>query len=145
MPYSVHEDRTPNFNSRQMIKISVRKAILLILTVTGLAGFTGSLSAQEALSVSRSYRSLAMGHTGIASANDSAALFYNPAILANVKGWWLDYSAWTLETSDGFTATEYTPMMVSPVFPYIKSDGIITVIKAPFCPRITLISGVMPG
>jgi hypothetical protein len=107
-----------------MMMKRVRQAILLILTAIGLAGFPGSLSAQEALSVSRSYRSLAMGHTGIASANDSAALFYNPAILANVKGWWLDYSAWTLETSDGFTASEYTPMMVSPVFPYIRSEGI---------------------
>ena len=62
-------------------RLNARIRILLFLI--GIIGFCGSLSAQEVLSISKSYRSLAMGHTGIASANDSAALFYNPAILAN--------------------------------------------------------------
>lgn len=106
--------------------------IRFILIILGLMGSCGHLSAQEVLTVSKSYRSLAMGHTGIASANDSAALFYNPAILANVEGWWLDYSAWTFEASDGFTAEEATPMMISPLFPYIKRDGIPDEEKATF-------------
>lgn len=106
------------------MKTRIKAGILLIAAITGLVGLTGSLSAQEVLSISRSYRSLAMGHTGVASANDSAALFYNPAILANVEGWWLDYSAWTLEGSAGFSPEDAAPMMISPVFPYIKRDGI---------------------
>lgn len=89
-----------------------------------MAIFSGLLSAQEVLTVGRSYRSLAMGHTGIASANDSAALFYNPAILANVEGWWLDYSAWTLEGTSEFKPEEAAPMMITPVFPYIRREGI---------------------
>ncbi len=124
--------RIPNFNRRQNMKKRLEAGIRFILILSGLVFFCGSLSAQEVLSVSRSYRSLAMGHTGIASANDSAALFYNPAILANVEGWWLDYSAWTLEGSEGFSAEEAAPMMISPAFPYIKRDGIPEEEKATF-------------
>ncbi|MFH2133257.1 MAG: hypothetical protein ABIK68_22990 [bacterium] len=108
------------------------KVIALLLVLTGFMGSAVSVHAQEVLSVSRSYRSLAMGNTGIASANDSAALFYNPAILANVKGWWLDYSAWTLEGSEGFTASETAPMLISPVFPYINREGISDSDKSTF-------------
>lgn len=99
--------------------------IQTVIILIGMAmGLYGTASAQEVLSVNRSYRSLAMGHTGVASANDSAALFYNPAILANVKGWWLDYSAWTIEASNGFTPQDAAPMMIDPVFPYIRREGI---------------------
>ena len=106
--------------------------LLVIITLVGLMRPEGSIIAQERLTIGRSYRSLAMGHTGIASANDSAALFYNPAILANVEGWWLDYSAWTFENSEGFTAEDTAPMMISPVFPYINRDGISDSDKATF-------------
>ena len=37
------------------------------------------------------YRSLAMGNTGIASANNSATIFYNPAALANITEGWMDF------------------------------------------------------
>ena len=40
--------------------------------------------------IGQDYRSLAMGNTGIASANTSAALFYNPAAMANIFSWWVD-------------------------------------------------------
>ena len=106
--------------------------LLVIITLTGMVGLAGSISAQESLTMGRSYRSLAMGHTGIASANDSAALFYNPAILANVEGWWLDYSAWTMENSEGFTAEDTVPMMISPTFPYTNRNGISNGDKATF-------------
>ena len=39
------------------------------------------------------YRSLGMGNTGIASANNSATLFYNPAALANITDGWVDIPA----------------------------------------------------
>ena len=39
------------------------------------------------------YRSLGMGNTGIASANNSATLFYNPAALANITDGWVDLPA----------------------------------------------------
>ena len=39
------------------------------------------------------YRSLGMGNTGIASANNSATLFYNPAALANITEGWIDLAA----------------------------------------------------
>lgn len=39
------------------------------------------------------YRSLGMGNTGIASANNSATLFYNPAALANITDGWIDLAA----------------------------------------------------
>ena len=37
------------------------------------------------------YRSLSMGNTGIVTANNSSALFYNPAALSNVFSWWIDF------------------------------------------------------
>ncbi|NQU64864.1 MAG: hypothetical protein HQ517_11390 [SAR324 cluster bacterium] len=114
------------------MKKRTAKTIFLIFVLSELTGTVLSVSAQEVLSVSRSYRSLALGQTGIASANDSAALFYNPAILANVKGWWLDYSAWTLEGSDGISAAEAAPMMITPIFPYINRDGISDSDKSSF-------------
>ncbi len=106
--------------------------ISLIAFLIGLFVAAESILAQESLAISRSYRSLAMGHTGIASANDSAALFYNPAILANVEGWWLDYSAWTMENSDGFTAEDTVPMMTSLAYPYTNRDGISNGDKSTF-------------
>ncbi len=86
--------------------------------------FTTSIQAQEVLSMGRSYRSLAMGNTGVASAIDSAALLYNPAILANAQGWWFDYAAWTVEASEGFTLLDVAPMLASPSSPYINRNGI---------------------
>lgn len=41
--------------------------------------------------IGQDYRSLAMGNTGIASANNSSALFYNPAAMANIFTWWVDF------------------------------------------------------
>jgi hypothetical protein len=45
-------------------------------------------------------RSLAMGNTGIASANSSAALYYNPAVMANILEWWVDLTPITVSYSD---------------------------------------------
>lgn len=87
--------------------------------------FCGSaVNAQEAMSIGRSYRSLAMGNTGVASAIDGAALFYNPAILAHIRGMFIDYAAFTLEASQGFTATDSIPLMISNAFPFVNRDGI---------------------
>lgn len=49
-----------------------------------------SLQAKEYRRLGQDFRSLAMGNTGIASANNSAALFYNPAAMANIFNWWVD-------------------------------------------------------
>ncbi len=89
-------------------------------------------SAQEVFTVGKSYRSLAMGNTGVASANDSSALFYNPAVLANVKGWWLDYSAWTVEFSEGVSLAEVALSLVSTEFPYINRNGLTELHKSTF-------------
>lgn len=90
------------------------------------------LNAQETITMGRSYRALAMGNTGVAIANDNAALYYNPAILANVEGWWLDYAAWTFETSDGFNNAERLLMLGSLEFPYINRSGLANELKSDF-------------
>lgn len=41
--------------------------------------------------IGQDYRSLAMGNTGIASANNSSTLFYNPAAMSNIFNWWVDF------------------------------------------------------
>ncbi|MCP4295121.1 MAG: hypothetical protein GY786_05905 [Proteobacteria bacterium] len=92
----------------------------------------GHLTAQETITIGRSYRALAMGNTGVAIANDNAALYYNPAVLANVSSWWLDYSAWTLETSDGFTNEERILMLGSLNFPYVNLSGLDNAHKSQF-------------
>jgi hypothetical protein len=73
-----------------------------------------------------------MGNTGVASANDSSALFYNPAVLANVQGWWLDYASWTVEASEGFTAQDAGPIMISTAYPYLNRDGLSEEYKETF-------------
>lgn len=74
--------------------------------------------------MARSYRALAMGNTGVASANDSSALFYNPAVLANVKGWWLDYAAWTVEVSEGFNSEDAGMIIADVSYPYLNREGL---------------------
>ncbi len=104
-----------------MLKKSKSGLIWLLLALLQLPN---TLSAQEVLSIGRSYRSLAMGNTGIASANDSSAIFYNPAVLANVEGWWLDYGSWTAEVSEGFSNQEAALILAAPAYPYINRDGL---------------------
>ena len=55
-----------------------------------LISITNIVEAVEYRRIGQDYRSLAMGNTGIASANTSAALFYNPAAMANIFTWWFD-------------------------------------------------------
>jgi len=106
--------------------------LLLTLIIIIASSYQIPLFSQETLSVGRSYRSLAMGNTGVASANDSAALYYNPAILANITGWWLDYAAYTVEASTGFSTLESAPMLAYPIFPYINREGINNLLKETF-------------
>jgi len=56
--------------------------LLLLYIPTAIAG--------EIRQLGQDYRSLAMGGTGIVTANSSAALFYNPATMANISTWWVD-------------------------------------------------------
>ena len=46
------------------------------------------------------FRAMAMGNTGIASTNSSAALFYNPAAMANISNWWVDLPMLEISYSD---------------------------------------------
>ena len=46
------------------------------------------------------HRTLAMGNTGIVTANSSAALFYNPAAMGNIFNWWVDLPVTMLTYSD---------------------------------------------
>lgn len=101
-----------------------QKFALLAFILVAVFLCSQSSFAQEVLSVSKSYRSMAMGNTGVASATDSAALIYNPAILANTEGWWFDYAAWTIEISEGFSPQELAPVIISPTLPYINRNGL---------------------
>ena len=105
---------------RRVVTVQILGCLLLLFT----SFFLFPLSAQEVLSVGRSYRSLAMGNTGVASANDSSAIFYNPAVLANVEGWWLDYGSWTAEVSEGFSNEEAALILAAPSYPYVNRDGL---------------------
>ncbi|MGK0289533.1 MAG: hypothetical protein ACI86H_000978 [bacterium] len=66
------------------------KWIQLIVFCFCLIGFSASLQAREFFRMGQGFRALAMGNTGIASANDNSTLFYNPAALANIHTWWAD-------------------------------------------------------
>ncbi len=79
-----------------------------------------------------SYRALAMGNTGVAAANDSYALSYNPAVLANVRDWWLDLAAWTVESSQGTTPVELLPTLVTLNYPYLNETGLSEAVRASF-------------
>ena len=46
------------------------------------------------------YRAMAMGNTGISSATNSSALFYNPAAMAGIESWWFDFPMVELTYSD---------------------------------------------
>lgn len=71
--------------------------LLIFSTLIVSFAFSNALFATEYRRIGQSHRSLAMGGTGISSANDSYALFYNPAVLANLKGSWWDMLAIGLE------------------------------------------------
>lgn len=116
-----------------------RRSFCLIITILLVIGANRGLLAQttptvpQSISeVGRSYRSLAMGNTGIASANDSSALFYNPAVLANVEGWWFDYGTWTAEGTQEITPEDAGLIMISTAYPYINREGLSETNKARF-------------
>jgi len=69
----------------------MKRAHFLILMLVFLLTVPATLQAVEYRRIGQDYRSLAMGNTGIASANTSAALFYNPAAMANIRTWWVDF------------------------------------------------------
>ncbi len=107
--------------------------VFLTITVNfGLLAQTTPTVPQSIIEVGRSYRSLAMGNTGIASANDSSALFYNPAVLANVEGWWFDYGTWTAEGTQEITPEDAGLIMISTAYPYINREGLSETNKARF-------------
>lgn len=68
-----------------------RKQPIILFVFLFLVGTSAPLHAIEYRRLGQDYRSLAMGNTGIASANTSAALFYNPAAMANITTWWMDF------------------------------------------------------
>lgn len=78
----------------------IRKILTFIVAVILLAGLPLSLYAIEYRRLGQDYRSLAMGNTGIASVSNSAALFYNPAAMANIFTWWVDFPFVQLGFSD---------------------------------------------
>ena len=76
----------------------MRKLSLILL----LTFFCLNLYAGEYRRLGRSYRSLAMGGTGITTANDSFALSYNPAAMANIDEFLWEWTMIQLEYSDDF-------------------------------------------
>lgn len=85
---------------------------IFLLLLTGIF-FAFSVEATEYYQIGKSLRSLAMGNTGITSANDSSAMFYNPAALANVRTWWWDMLYFHGEYSEA----------AEDLFTQIKNDG----------------------
>jgi len=73
-----------------------QKSLLLL----ALFFYVPVLMAAEIRQLGQDYRSLAMGNTGIVTANSSAALFYNPATMANISTWWIDLPMMQLIYSD---------------------------------------------
>lgn len=71
-----------------MIKLSRFRLIGVCLLLILFPAYT--LMATEFRRIGQDYRSLAMGNTGIASANSNSALFYNPAAMANIFEWWVN-------------------------------------------------------
>jgi hypothetical protein len=69
---------------------------LILVSATGMS--------RDFYRISQDYRSLAMGNTGIASTNNSSALFYNPAAMSNVFSWWFDFPMVQVEYSDDAAA-----------------------------------------
>ncbi len=65
-----------------------------------MVAFTFHVSARDFYRIGQDYRSMAMGNTGIASANNSSALFYNPAAMSNIFTWWVDFPALQATYSD---------------------------------------------
>lgn len=63
--------------------------LLLILTLALL--MASSAWAVEYRRPGQDYRNLAMGNTGIVTATSSSALHYNPAALANIFNWWVEF------------------------------------------------------
>ncbi|MDX2471963.1 MAG: hypothetical protein QNL04_15440 [SAR324 cluster bacterium] len=98
------------------------KKLLLCLAI--FCATTPSLIASEIYQSLVSYRALAMGNTGVASANDAYSLSYNPAVLANVESWWLDVGAWTVEASDGLQPLDVASNIVDIQYPYISETGL---------------------
>lgn len=62
-----------------------KKIFALLVAFLFLSISVETLFAEEMRRIGRSYRSLAMGGTGVSSSNDGDALFYNPAAMANIK------------------------------------------------------------
>ena len=85
---------------------------------------SGTVLAEEYYHPLRSPRSLAMGNTGVSAANDSYALSYNPAVLANTKKWWVDFAAWNVGGTKGYTALDVLPSIAQIKYPYIKETGL---------------------
>ncbi|MDT8446028.1 MAG: hypothetical protein RRB13_03895 [bacterium] len=96
----------------------------LLFILLALFGYHNA-QAEEYYQPLKSPRALAMGNTGVASANDSYALSYNPAVLANTRKWWVDYAAWTVEGSNGLTALDVLPNVAQINYPYLKEDGMV--------------------
>lgn len=70
--------------------------ILILITVFGFS----DLHARDFYRIGQDYRSLAMGNTGVVSANNSFALFQNPAALSNVFNGWTDTPGIQMTVSD---------------------------------------------
>src|SRR3989339_59791 len=106
----------------------MKRIALLLLFILG----AYVAEAQEYYQPLKSYRAIAMGNTGVASANDAYSLSYNPAVLANVQGWWLDLGAWTVEASDGLGVLDVVPNLVSVQYPYLNETGLAESSRASF-------------
>jgi len=63
---------------------------------------TADSEAKEFYRIGQDYRAMAMGNTGITTANNSSALFYNPAAMSNIFSWWVDFPGMQFYYSDNW-------------------------------------------
>ena len=63
---------------------------ILFIFVFSIFFSTKDSLADEYRRFGQDYRAMAMGNTGISSATNSSALFYNPAAMAGIQSWWFD-------------------------------------------------------
>ena len=84
--------------------LSLRMALLGL----GLFGATNAFAYSELRELYRGTRAQAMGNAFVAVADDDEAIFYNPAGLAGIKGFSLNYAVADLELSTDAIATATT-------------------------------------
>lgn len=86
-----------------MIAQMVKKGTVILIALISILLLNANKGiASEFYRIGQDYRAMAMGNTGITTANNSAALFYNPAAMSNIFSWWVDVPGMQFYYSDNW-------------------------------------------